>query len=968
VSNIPGTPLDGPAGLELAVFPLSPGSKRPHPSLTGPNSWPHVSTSDPVQIAQLFHDADPTAQLSAGCDCGKSGLYVIDIDDIEAFRSPITPLEQQIRDIVAPFLNDPGSHQTLILRSVTRGLPHVFFRQPTPVESHLLVRNRSFSFGDVKAAGGYVVISDRDPIRTALPVRSPELEALLIETPRARRHPSHAGRPISNPIDPPLLDVIHSELDRDTLAHVLEWLDRDIPPSIASDQARTKFISHALATFNRKVHDEGIPRRTAALTSSMSMFIEGLAGAYSLLAAYTQLKAAYELTRLHPPRKGKVPDWTYQRQADFDVMWIGLVKKYAADDVIDPSSDLTLGEAAAAKRDEINPLGSLTITDEPDGDVPFDDPDFQAWVDRITSESGDSEPEPEPVTPTTHGTTQTVTEKPVAITLAVAEPPPPDTPVSPLLSSPDPSGKPLPPGVLPREFWQSRPWLQDFFNFCIHEQVSPEAVLAVCLARVGACTSHKIRLPDRTMRTGDASLSLIVVPVAPSGGGKSSALTRGKKLVRPTRFIEIPYDGSEPASGQSIAEQFFRDTVVDPADPHLPTPAALLGSAPSGAPSRASRAKVRTEKTQVFFNCFHAYSEAQHFIAATGEQSSTLLATYRQMWSGEQMGGSKVGNGKSGGESRVVLGPDYVGSLVICVLDAGDAKDTKSAVARKLLTGEQVDVGTPQRILWAKASHTGGEDPYWTDWVTEDADTAAERFAPYLHPDLESDRQFSGNARLVLPTHAASDPIIVRFPHECLEESQDLRANFEKLPILDRHLPLMMKKVAANLAIFVDGTIDTTLEHWTWMKWWIAASNSMRDDQLVKLDASSKQLDDAKIKGVAREAAAVELSRGRTREKTLAEKVNLCADRAYQQVQNHAEGHTGDPDKPAKPPHDPDAGCAWRCIQQAAGRTRTLISDDTSVQRELILEELFKRGIVEVTPTEDDGTKKSTAKYKLPDE
>ena len=76
----PATPLSFALALaekRVAVFPLRPNEKLPYSKLAIGGGWPDVSTTVPQQI-EAWSKQFPGCNW--GVDCGKSELFVIDVD------------------------------------------------------------------------------------------------------------------------------------------------------------------------------------------------------------------------------------------------------------------------------------------------------------------------------------------------------------------------------------------------------------------------------------------------------------------------------------------------------------------------------------------------------------------------------------------------------------------------------------------------------------------------------------------------------------------------------------------------------------------------------------------------------------------------------------------------------------------------------------------------------------------------
>jgi hypothetical protein len=90
-----------------AVFPVDPGGKKPLVK------WRDESTSDIQQVREMF-SLVPNANI--GIDTGKSGLVVIDVDDISA-----------VKELSERFGFDPSADDTAVARTGRGGL-HIYYR------------------------------------------------------------------------------------------------------------------------------------------------------------------------------------------------------------------------------------------------------------------------------------------------------------------------------------------------------------------------------------------------------------------------------------------------------------------------------------------------------------------------------------------------------------------------------------------------------------------------------------------------------------------------------------------------------------------------------------------------------------------------------------------------------------------------------------------------------------------------
>jgi hypothetical protein len=122
------------AGYGWSVFPVDPGGKKPLVK------WREESTSDPEKVIEMW-TIMPNANV--GIDTGKSGLVVVDVDDIGA-----------VKELSERFGFDPSADDTAVARTGRGGL-HIYYRAGDEE-----VRNSASKIAahvDIRGAGGYVV-------------------------------------------------------------------------------------------------------------------------------------------------------------------------------------------------------------------------------------------------------------------------------------------------------------------------------------------------------------------------------------------------------------------------------------------------------------------------------------------------------------------------------------------------------------------------------------------------------------------------------------------------------------------------------------------------------------------------------------------------------------------------------------------------------------------------------------------
>lgn len=302
-------------------------SKRPRPGCM----WKEESTSDPGEVVLLWEkygQYDPEQRSMVSIHCGKSGIFVIDEDDPGKVTGDFERLMAESESL------------TLVRRSVSRGTRHVYFRQPELTDG-MVVLDSCFEGGEIKG-DGYVAVSSAPPIAGVIPMPAPAWVIELCTVGRTMiRTPSGTFRPR---LSPELID---------------SWIATNSVDPVVSDP--NSFMRRPIERYWKGI--DRAHRRQVCRDTAMSMFIEAMAGCYKLEDAYESLLDAYRASR-----EGTSKPWSTGREADYRLMWVGLMNAFDEDRPVSSSSSgpVDLGEAVHEKRLELGTSAGLDewMTDE----------------------------------------------------------------------------------------------------------------------------------------------------------------------------------------------------------------------------------------------------------------------------------------------------------------------------------------------------------------------------------------------------------------------------------------------------------------------------------------------------------------------------------------------------------------------------------------------------------------------------
>ena len=240
--------------------------------------------------------------------------------------------------------------------------------------------------------------------------------------------------------------------------------------------------------------------------------------------------------------------------------------------------------------------------------------------------------------------------------------------------------------VLPPEFWESRPVLRHIRDAAWSMLASPDATLAIVLATLSASVPPGVRVDTGVRRP--MPMHTFAAPVGRTGGFKTSAMEAAEKAITfvpawsqdvfsndPPIMVPIGEDElvrrATIGTGQGIIENYMGDVLI--AVPETATP---------------RNGRPRTRRQQVRSNVLVVMDEGNGLTKALADANSIVGETLRELWSGVTTGQD---NAKAENRRGVKRGTYSFGLIV----------GFQVSVLARMLGGEHVELGTPQRFLFA---------------------------------------------------------------------------------------------------------------------------------------------------------------------------------------------------------------------------------------------------------------------------
>lgn len=360
-------------------------------------------------------------------------------------------------------------------------------------------------------------------------------------------------------------------------------------------------------------------------------------------------------------------------------------------------------------------------------------------------------------------------------------------------SSPDSNPERLTLPLLPRAFWEARTTLREIRQAAHSRVVGADSLLCCILARIAAMMPHEITL-DTGIGSNNASLNLLVALIGTSGTSKTSSDAVAETYLDTLSALRaIPI-----GSGEGMAESYM-GWAPDPTD-------------------FDTKGNPKKKRQQVKHNAMFVCDEGRYLVEQSGRSGTTAVSTLRRAATGANLGHANAS------EDRYRDVRDYRLGLV-----AG----FQPMSIRPLFSREEIDGGTPQRLLCCSASDrhiTAENTPTWPGFLA---------WSP--------------------PQGAA-----FTVPESVKAEIRDYRIGVQSETIdvepLDAHRPLMLVKLAALLAA-LEMRLNITEEDWGLAKVLYENSRGVQDELqrfFHRLDtADSERTTRAKLTHKVAEAAAV---------------------------------------------------------------------------------------------------------------
>lgn len=353
-----------------------------------------------------------------------------------------------------------------------------------------------------------------------------------------------------------------------------------------------------------------------------------------------------------------------------------------------------------------------------------------------------------------------------------------------------PVAEPESPRWLPDDFWQQRPYLTHIRQAAWARTTSPDAVLAAVLARIAANTNHRLAIPPLVGSAG--SLNFYASIIAPSGAGKSTAMSIAEELVPPSILDDVA-DGIPLGSGEGLAEAFMGEK-----------------------PEEDENGKTKKVRAQVRHNAFVVVDEGAAITAMMDRSGTTILESLRRGWTGQTLGQANASQDRR----RIVN--NYRLGLIVAF---------QPELAGRLLADHHA--GTPQRFIYLS-----GTDPNIPDHAP---DWPGPLPTPTLNPaDIGLHETLYKNHTAI--HFGVDNRIATRIRHEHRDKARGTRTVNE----LDAHEPMHRLKVAGLLAI-LDGRLNITTDDWQladtiWttscaVRAWLAATSAQAERDAIEARA-----------------------------------------------------------------------------------------------------------------------------------
>lgn len=309
-------------------------------------NWKTHANADPIGARKLWEKVSggPTGKAVMSVVVGPDHTKVVVLD---TDRSPGPEWEALLSGV-----------DTLVLSSVSRGMPHYWFRQSEAGSGGEVILGGNWPGGEVKARG-YVVLSSDKPLKGdwGSVAEVPAAVAEKLKTaPEGFLGGPDAWRGMATS------DEMH------------EWLDEHSDPEalLLPETAWGPFLDALIEKMYTRVDAEGVARRNSARATVFQACLEATAGLYPADMAMDRVLAAYKDLRA---RDGS---WTVRREQDFEWLWTSFIPKLIAGDkaleIAEIRERITGGEGDGEYFDgEAEELLGRILDGDPDDPEPDED-------------------------------------------------------------------------------------------------------------------------------------------------------------------------------------------------------------------------------------------------------------------------------------------------------------------------------------------------------------------------------------------------------------------------------------------------------------------------------------------------------------------------------------------------------------------------------------------------------------------
>lgn len=353
------------------------------------------------------------------------------------------------------------------------------------------------------------------------------------------------------------------------------------------------------------------------------------------------------------------------------------------------------------------------------------------------------------------------------------------------------------------ELFSARPYLKAIQSAAYARMCAPRAVLGAVIARALVKVPPSVVLP--AIVGGPATLNLIVVTAAPSGGSKTSADKVTAELV-PLSW-ETPIRGL--GSGEGLITTFREKAPLDFAQARAKGNGVSEDDLPQHIPA-----------------ALFVVDELAEMSAVSGRSGATLMPRLRSLFSGQTLGAAYAGEGKG----YHLPANSYRACVTI---------GAQPGMCGPLFTEAARAAGTPQRLLW-----TWAVDERIAEMPDDEFDTAG--IEALELPEAALDEAVALWERQTTQTISVPGEVVTIIRNE---QRARHRGDWSGDP-LDAHGRLIQLKVAAALAVLDGRVLTITAEDW-YLAWLVMECHRHWRERVIA-DLSTAELREQQREGAKR--------------------------------------------------------------------------------------------------------------------